>query len=594
MKKIEINLSTKYHFYIESGILDRVGEFLVEVADPGTRVMVVSDDTVDSLYGNRVAGSLAKAGFNTQSYIFPAGEDSKTLERVNGLLQKMSESLMTRDDLIIALGGGVSLDLAGFAASVYYGGIDHVLIPTTFLAAVDCCVNGRHCINLEDGLNSAWTQHHPVMVICDPDSFNTLEPEMFAEGTSEALKYALIGDKRMFARLSKATFRNNVEEIIENCARIEARFLENDESGSGKRLVMDMGHTFARAIEEVSQHRIRHGSAVAMGMLMSAKAGVAMGFTSSDVVTRINESLIRNGLPTKCKLPEAEIAASMKNDRTRHGDMIEIVFPVKLGKCEVQQIHVDNLVKIVRDGMETELYKNMSINEMEQMEEVRVFTDEDVVQQVLVAAAVADRKTVFRMNGSSERIDTLADCLKELGAGVEIRNENMWQIAPVTEEKIREKGDFLPIINCRDNDTAFRILVPVMAASGREVFVSGSGELAKTPFDDVIEVMEPKGSVFRFDHFPFELSGDFTGGRFELPKSVDKKFLSGLLMALPMVKQNSEIVLEEGYEHYDYAEDTMRVLEEFGVRIQRSDNIFIIKGGQKYISPAGFDLSDLL
>ena len=132
-----------------------------------------------------------------------------------------------------------------------------------------------------------------------------------------------------------------------------------------------------------------------------------------------------------------------------------------------------------------------------------------------------------------------------------------------------------------------------MAAMNREMFVSGTGDLARTPFEDVIGVMEPKGSVFRFDHFPFELSGSFTGGRFELPADTSRKLLSGLLMALPMLKENSEIVLEDGYEHYDAADDTLRVLEEFGIRIQRSGNIFIIKGGQKYISPAGFDLSDL-
>ena len=595
MRKIEINLSTKkYHFYIESGSLDRVGETLMEAADPGARVMVVADDTVDSLYGNRVAGSLSRAGFNTLSYIFTAGEDSKNLANVNGLLEKMADNMMTRDDLIIALGGGVSMDLAGFAASVYCGGIDHVRIPTTFLAAVDCCVNGRSCINLEGGGNAAWTQHHPVLVICDPESFGTLDPELFAEGTAEAIKYGLIGDKRMFARLSKATFRNSVADIIEDCARLEARILEEDEDGIGKSQFLDLGHTFARAVEEVSQHKIRHGSAVAMGMLMAAKAGVSMGFTSSDMVPKINEALIRNGLPTKCKLSEEEIASRMRFDRTRKGEMIDIVFPVKIGKCEVHRIHTDNLSKIVQDAMENELYKNMSISEMEKLEEGKVFTDEDVVQQVLVAAAVADRKTVFRMTGGSENINTLAECLKELGAGIEVRNENMWQIAPITEEKIREKGDFLPIINCGNNDTAFRILVPVMAAMNREMFVSGSGDLARTPFEDVIGVMEPKGSVFRFDHFPFELSGDFTGGRFELPRDTSRKFLSGLLMALPMLKENSEIVLEDGYEHYDAAEDTIRVLEEFGIRIQRSGNIFIIKGGQKYISPAGFDLSDLV
>ena len=595
MRKIEINLSTrKYNFYIESGSLDRVGETLMETADPGTRVMVVADDMVDSLYGNRVAGSLSRAGFNTQSFIFPAGETSKNLANVNGLLEKMAENLMTRDDLIIALGGGVSMDLAGFAASLYCGGIDHVRIPTTFLAAVDCCVNGRSCINLENGGNVVWTKHHPVMVICDPESFKTLEPELFAEGTAEAIKYALVGDKRMFSRLSRATFQTGVEDIIEDCARLEARILEEDEEGMGRGQLLDLGHTFARAIEEVSQHRIHHGSAVAMGMLMAAKAGVSMGFTGSDMVRKINEALIRNGLPTKCKLEQEDIVSRMRWDRTRKDEMIDIVFPVKVGKCEVQRIHTDNLTKIVHDAMENELYKNMSVSDMEQLEESKVFTDEDVVQQVLVAAAVAGRKTVFRMSGSSENIQTLVECLKELGVGIEVRNENMWQIAPITEEKIREKGDFLPIINCGNNETAFRILVPIMAATNREVFVSGTGDLARTPFEDIIGVMEPKGCVFRFDHFPFELSGSFTGGRFELPADTNRKFLSGLLMALPMLKENSEIVLEEGYEHYSEAEDTLHVLEEFGIRIQRSGNIFIIKGGQKYISPAGFDLSDLV
>ena len=213
---------------------------------------------------------------------------------------------------------------------------------------------------------------------------------------------------------------------------------------------------------------------------------------------------------------------------------------------------------------------------------------------MLLAAALADRETIFKINDIDEDLETIIDCLRELGAVTEIRSGGLCKVTPISMSKDTDKGGFLPIINCRENSVALRLLVPVMAALKKEAFVSGTGELAKTPFNDMIEAMEPMGSVFRFDHFPFELSGELRAGEYKFDSNVSIVFLSGLLMALPLVEGDSRITIEGGLESYESIDKTIRVLKEFGVSVEKNEDGFAVKGDQKYISPKGFEINDLV
>ena len=595
MKKIEVNVSQKYNYYIERGSLDNIGNMLKESFGL-CNIVVVSDDTVDSIYGNRAAVSLTKAGYSTFSYVFEKGEKSKNFFVLTDLLEFMAENYITKNDIVVSLGGGVVGDISGFAASVYSRGIRYVQIPTTFLAAIDSAVGGKTAVNLKAGKNLAGSIYQPSMVICDPDTFDTLEPEVYAQGTAEAIKCGIIGDKRIFSRLSKATFKKNIEDIIESCVKIKMNIVARDEYDNGGRQMLNLGHTFAHSIEKNSMYTISHGSAVAMGILMAARAGAVRGYCKPDLCDKINEALIRNGLHTKCRLSPEKIAEGMLNDKKRRGDIINMVFPKKIGKCEIIPIPVEEIPQIVKDGMEPGKDTVMntgnrnSISGEDEMENLK----DAPVQRVLLAAALSDRETIFKINGSGEELDTMTGCLRELGAETEIRSGNLCKVTPICMNKEQDSGGFLPIINCRENSTALRLLVPVMAAMKKEVFVSGTGTLAKTPFNDMIEAMEPMGSVFRFDHFPFELSGELRPGEFRFGKDVSQEFLSGLLMALPILEGDSVIEIEDAPDSYEYIDKTVRVLREFGITVERNTNTFVIKGNQKYISPTGFEIYDLI
>ncbi|MBR6700875.1 MAG: 3-dehydroquinate synthase [Firmicutes bacterium] len=587
MKKFEINVSQKYNYYIERGSLDVLGSMLKDSFGI-CNIIVVTDDMVDSIYGNRVAVSLTNAGFKTISYVFERGEQSKNFFVLNDLLEFMAENYITKKDILVSLGGGVVSDVSGFAASVYSRGIRYVQVPTTFLSAIDASVGGKTAVNIKAGKNLIGSIYQPSMVVCDPDTFDTLEPDVYAQGTAEALKLGIIGDKRMFARLSKATFHKNIEDLIESCVKIKADIVAEDEFDVGGRQLLNLGHTFAHSIEKNSNYKISHGSAVAMGLAMAAKAAAVRGICKPDVYEKINEALIRNGLNTKCRISPEKIAEGMLNDKKRRGDILNMVFPKKLGKCDIVPIPVNEVIDVVKDAMEVGKESVMGVNE-----NMDVYL-EAPGQRVLLAAALADRETIFKINDIDEDLETIIDCLRELGAVTEIRSGGLCKVTPISMSKDTDKGGFLPIINCRENSVALRLLVPVMAALKKEAFVSGTGELAKTPFNDMIEAMEPMGSVFRFDHFPFELSGELRAGEYKFDSNVSIVFLSGLLMALPLVEGDSRITIEGGLESYESIDKTIRVLKEFGVSVEKNEDGFAVKGDQKYISPKGFEINDLV
>ena len=587
MKKFEINVSQKYNYYIERGSLDVLGSMLKDSFGI-CNIIVVTDDMVDSIYGNRVAVSLTNAGFKTISYVFERGEQSKNFFVLNDLLEFMAENYITKKDILVSLGGGVVSDVSGFAASVYSRGIRYVQVPTTFLSAIDASVGGKTAVNIKAGKNLIGSIYQPSMVVCDPDTFDTLEPDVYAQGTAEALKLGIIGDKRMFARLSKATFHKNIEDLIESCVKIKADIVAEDEFDVGGRQLLNLGHTFAHSIEKNSNYKISHGSAVAMGLAMAAKAAAVRGICKPDVYEKINEALIRNGLNTKCRISPEKIAEGMLNDKKRRGDILNMVFPKKLGKCDIVPIPVNEVIDVVKDAMEVGKESVMGVNE-----NMDVYL-EAPGQRVLLAAALADRETIFKINDIDEDLETIIDCLRELGAVTEIRSGGLCKVTPISMSKDTDKGGFLPIINCRENPVALRLLVPVMAALKKEAFVSGTGELAKTPFNDMIEAMEPMGSVFRFDHFPFELSGELRAGEYKFDSNVSIVFLSGLLMALPLVEGDSRITIEGGLESYESIDKTIRVLKEFGVSVEKNEDGFAVKGDQKYISPKGFEINDLV
>lgn len=349
VRKVVVNASTEYAILIGRGILGRLGEEVKQRIQP-CKAAVITDTTVEKLYAAQAEASLRQAGFQTCRFVYPAGEASKQIGTLSEMLEFLAEEEITRQDIIIALGGGVCGDMAGFAAAVYQRGIRFVQVPTTFLAAVDSSVGGKTAIDLKAGKNMAGAFYQPHLVLCDVDTLDTLPEEVFADGIAETLKYGVIGDADLFAKTADGNFRQDLEEIIETCVKMKRDIVMEDEFDNGVRQLLNLGHTLGHAIEKKSDFTITHGHAVAIGMHLIAKIAEKRGIAESGIAETIKQALEQNGLPTSTAYTAEEIAEGVLKDKKRRGGEISFVFPVKIGQCKLVKLPVEEVTELVRNA----------------------------------------------------------------------------------------------------------------------------------------------------------------------------------------------------------------------------------------------------
>lgn len=352
MRSVTVKTSATYEVLIGSGLLQKTGEAVKKVISP-CKAAIVTDSTVVHLYEETVRKSLTEAGFSVCTFVFPAGEASKNIHTLSHLLEFLAKEEMTRTDLIVALGGGVTGDLAGFGAAVYLRGIPFVQIPTTFLAAIDSSVGGKTAVDLEAGKNLAGAFYQPKLVLCDTDVLQTLPEVVFADGIAEALKYGVLGDAALFEKIAGGDFRQDLEEIIETCVSMKRDVVEEDEFDTGKRQLLNLGHTFGHAIEQKSHFQMTHGHAVAIGMHLIAKAAEAKGIAEKGTAAAIAKALEQNQLPKETEFSPAEVAEGTLRDKKRRGGTISFVFPKKIGDCEIVKIPVEEVEALARTAMES-------------------------------------------------------------------------------------------------------------------------------------------------------------------------------------------------------------------------------------------------
>lgn len=352
MRSVTVKTSATYEVLIGSGLLQKAGEAVKKVISP-CKAAIVTDSTVVHLYEETVRKSLTEAGFSVCTFVFPAGEASKNMHTLSHLLEFLAKEEMTRTDMIVALGGGVTGDLAGFGAAVYLRGISFVQIPTTFLAAIDSSVGGKTAVDLEAGKNLAGAFYQPKLVLCDTDVLQTLPEVVFADGIAEALKYGVLGDAALFEKIAGGDFRQDLEEIIETCVSMKRDVVEEDEFDTGKRQLLNLGHTFGHAIEQKSHFQMTHGHAVAIGMHLIAKAAEAKGIAEKGTAAAIAKALEQNQLPKETTFSPAEVAEGTLRDKKRRGGTISFVFPKKIGDCEIVKIPVEEVEELARTAMES-------------------------------------------------------------------------------------------------------------------------------------------------------------------------------------------------------------------------------------------------
>ncbi len=339
MNTVHISASRGYDVKIGHGLLPTLGEEAAALCK-GRTVCIVSDDTVAALYEQTARTSLEKAGFTVYTYSFPHGEQSKSGENFLKLLSFLAKSRLTRADLLVALGGGVTGDLTGFAASCYLRGISYIQIPTTLLAMVDSSVGGKTAIDLPEGKNLCGAFYQPSLVLCDIDALKTLPKDIFRDGCAEVIKYGVLGSRDLFRALQDDF---DLQDVVTRCVDMKRAIVEEDEFDTGRRQLLNLGHTLGHAIEAGSDFALSHGQCVAIGMAKIAKAAVKHGFCTEETCLEIISILQRFGLPTETDQSPAAICETALGDKKRQADTLTLIVPKEIGNCILHPIPVDEL-----------------------------------------------------------------------------------------------------------------------------------------------------------------------------------------------------------------------------------------------------------
>ncbi len=350
-KKIDVNAGKPYAVTVGSGILDSCGSLVAQTV-PACRGAIITDSNVAPLYLSRAKESLEAAGFEIFTHVFPAGEQNKNLSTLSEILEFLAESQLTRRDCIFALGGGVTGDMAGFAAGCYLRGIKFVQLPTTVLAAVDSSVGGKTAVDLKAGKNLAGLFLQPRAVICDISCFETLSDELFADGLAEAIKAGILFDAELFENCRSARKSADMANLITRAVQWKAKIVEEDEFERGNRKLLNLGHTPAHAIEKLSDFSVSHGSAVAIGTVIMARAAEKLGIAKEPCAGRIIEMFKSNGLPVSTGYSAPELARIALSDKKRSGGEITLVFPEAVGRCVLKNYPVEALENIFAAGLE--------------------------------------------------------------------------------------------------------------------------------------------------------------------------------------------------------------------------------------------------
>ncbi len=354
MKRVKVRLgSNSYEIYIGSGILSRLGYWLKEIGF-ADRLVIITNPVVKELYGETLSQNLIQEGFKVLTLTVPDGEEQKSLETAGRLYQELADAQAERMTPILALGGGVIGDLAGFVAATYLRGVPLIQIPTTLLSQVDSSIGGKVAVDHGQIKNKIGVFYQPKLVVADITTLQTLPVEELNNGLAEVVKYAVIRDHKFFDYLEgslervKSLDTETLEKVVHKSAKIKGEIVEKDERDLGLRHILNYGHTIGHAIESVSNFNIRHGPAVAIGMVAAGKIASELGILAKDELVRLKSLIRQADLPVK--LPELDVekmTEAIKQDKKIREGKIRFVLLGTIGKVLVSEVSPELIKKVL-------------------------------------------------------------------------------------------------------------------------------------------------------------------------------------------------------------------------------------------------------
>lgn len=356
---VDIDTPQPYKVHIGTFLLEETGSITREVCASAKRALIITDSNVGPLYAAPVQESLAQEGFSVAVATFEAGEAHKHLNTYAELLERCAAEQLDRNDVIIALGGGVTGDMAGFTAATYMRGIDFIQIPTSLLAMVDSSVGGKTAVDLSAGKNLVGAFWQPKAVIVDVGCLGTLSDEQFADGCGEVVKHAVIADAELFQALEETPLTSEllkqdlgrVAYLIARNIDIKRAVVVADERETGVRKLLNFGHSIGHGVESAEDFRLGHGACVAIGMVAIASAGVTAGVCDEDLPERLAALLRAHGLPLEFSASPELIYEEALHDKKRSGDSIDLIIPREIGAVSRAATPLDEFRRILEVGL---------------------------------------------------------------------------------------------------------------------------------------------------------------------------------------------------------------------------------------------------
>ena len=498
--------SKKYNIKIGKGIFNSLSDILTK-----KKSIIITDSNVFNLYKKKFKNLLPTK--NHKFYILKPDETSKSFKNLEKILYECVKFGLKRNDLIVAIGGGVVGDIAGFVASIYMRGISLIHVPTTLLAQIDSSIGGKTGINLKCGKNLIGSFYQPKEVIIDTQFLSTLPPEEIKNAMAEAVKYELI--------TGNTPNYENYEELIEFCCRTKSKFIKKDEKDQGNRIFLNFGHTFAHAIEILNNYKIKHGKAVAIGMCLALKMGFNIGITSKKTYEKGISILNKNGLDYKNDFDIKTLFPIIENDKKNTENDINFIFLKKIGKPVIVKAH--KITKFPTGKILPPISKS--------------YLHREIICSNLSGGPI-DLAKIMGNDPISDDILTTENCLKKL-----LKHE--------TKNYICE-------LDCKDSASTLRFLSVIAWALRKKVKFTGSKELLKRPILELTEELKK--------HDPQK-----PGQIYNFPGNISSQFISGIMMALPLIG-GGEINLTSKLESSGYIDITIEVMAKYGVKIRKIKN----------------------